>query len=151
MTRSKRLTPIKKLAENKAKAAAQALAECIEIDKIESQKLQQLQQYRLEYLVSMEAKIQQGVQATTLVQYHQFLSKLDLAIEQQRNVLKQNNIQLENCQNQWRDKRGKAKAIDQVMEKMAVNEEKILLKKESAQSDEMSTQAFLRRQGGWCR
>ena len=146
MIRSKRLKPIKKLAQNKEKTAAQELGHALDVHKHELNKLQQLKQYRIEYLEQMQVKISQGVSGSTLQQYHQFLNKLDLAINQQNNVTEQCESQLALTKEQWQSKRSKAKAITQVMDKMTVNEQHAKDKRESNQSDEMSTQAFLRRQ-----
>jgi flagellar FliJ protein len=150
MDRSKRLKPIRKLAQNKEKNAAQELGHALEIQKHELNKLEQLKQYRIEYLDQMQVKVNQGVTGATLQQYHQFLNKLDLAISQQNNVVEQCVTQLETTKAHWQSKRSEAKAISQVMDKMAVKEQQVKDKKESNQTDEMSTQAFLRRQNSRC-
>ncbi len=146
MVKSKRLTPIKKLALNKEKEAAQALGLSLEMKEVELQKLAQLEQYRLEYLADMENKIKQGLSGSTLLQYHHFLSKLDLAITQQKTVLVACEDKLTTVKDNWQNKRSKAKVISQVMEKMVVQEQKKTEKRESMQSDELSTMAFIRRQ-----
>ena len=148
MARSKRLNPIKKLAQNKEKTAAQELGHALDVYKNEQNKLAQLNTYRTEYLEQMQVKVNQGVSGATLQQYHQFLNKLDLAISQQNNVTEQCESQLALTKEHWQSKRSKAKAITQVMDKMAVKEQQVKDKRESNQSDEMSTQAFLRRQNG---
>ena len=144
MVRSKRLNPIKELAKNKEKAAAQALGSSIERQKLEDQKLQQLNQYRHEYLVEMEHKVKAGISGAELQRYHLFLAKLDSAIDQQKDVLQVSNKQLDASQNHWHDKRKRTKAISQVVEKMQQQEKIDANKQETKVSDEISTQAFLR-------
>jgi flagellar protein FliJ len=144
--RSKRLSPIKKLAKNKEKNAAQTLASSLQRQNAEQAKLTQLQNYRLDYLNQMDEKVKQGITGSGLLQYHHFLAKLDLAIEQQKQAIQQSEFALQQSKTNWHDKRSKTKAITQVMDNMAVKEQKIKDKRESAQADEMSTQAFIRRQ-----
>ncbi|TQV75334.1 flagellar export protein FliJ [Aliikangiella marina] len=144
MVRSKRLNPIKTLAKNKEKAAAQALGNSIERQKVEDQKLQQLYQYRHEYLLQMESKVKSGISGSELQRYHLFLAKLDSAIEQQKDVLMVSAKQLDASQSHWQEKRNRTKAISQVMEKMQNQEKFDASKKEAKASDEISTQAFLR-------
>lgn len=144
MVRSKRLKPIKQLAKNKEKLAAQELGASLENQRQQSQKLEQLNQYRSEYIQQMDDKVKLGVSGETLQRYHQFLAKLDLAISQQQDVLLQSSQQLDQSQSHWQDKRSHAKAITQVMDKMQVQEQKAELKKETLQVDEMSTQTFIR-------
>lgn len=144
MVRSKRLNPIKKLAKNKEKAAAQALGSSLERQKAEDNKLQQLYQYRHEYLVEMEDKVKAGISGAALQRYHMFLAKLDQAIEQQKDVLQLSNNQLNASQSNWQDKRNRTKAISQVMDKMEQQENVAAEKKEVKLNDEISTQAFLR-------
>lgn len=144
MVRSKRLKPIKLLAKNKEKLAAQELGASIENQRQQSQKLEQLNQYRREYIEEMDIEVKQGVSGSTLQRYHQFLAKLDLAISQQKDALLHSNQQLSSSQNHWQDKRSHTKAITQVMDKMHTREQKAAHKKEVVQADEMSTQAYIR-------
>ena len=146
MVRSKRLEPIRKLAKNKEKKAAEELGASLELQKLENQKLVQLETYRSEYLEGMEEKIRQGVSGATLQQYHQFLNKLELAISQQKDVLVQCQQKIEHNQGQWKDDHNRHKAIGQVMQSFQDKEQKQKLKKESNQNDEISTQSFIRRQ-----
>lgn len=146
MDRSKRLTPIKQLAQNNEKNAAQSLARALDSQKRESSKLEQLFQYRLEYLNQMDVQIKNGINGTKLQQYHLFLAKLDAAINHQKAVLETSGKQLDRSKSQWQQKHNKTEAISQVMDKMAIKEKKVLDKRESSQNDEISTQAFIRRQ-----
>jgi len=145
MKSSRRLKPIKKLADNKEKVAAQSLGKSVEYSKIQQDRLIQLVDYRVEYVNTMSVKTQQGMSGDRLQQYHQFLSKLDTLIEQQKLVVKQSSAQLSQCQNKWQSDNSRATAISKAMENMKFKEMQAADKKESAQIDEMSTQAFLRR------
>jgi flagellar FliJ protein len=146
MVRSKRLLPIKKLAQNKEKQAAQALGESLQNQQLEKDKLEQLQRYQNEYLIQMQNKVKQGVSGSVLYQYHQFLNKIKTAIEQQENVVRGCADELSSQQNHWRNKHSETEVISQVIHNMADQEKRNRNKQEVKQSDEMSTQAYLRRQ-----
>ncbi len=145
MIKSKRLLPIKKLAKSKEKQAAQALGESIQTQQLEKDKLKQLQDYQNEYLIQMQQKVKHGVSGSVLYQYHQFLSKINLAIEQQESVVQGCASELSTQQTQWRDKHSETEIISQVITQMAEKEKQLKNKQEARQMDEMSTQAFLRR------
>jgi len=145
MNSSQRLKPIKKLADNKEKVAAQSLGKSVEYSKTQQDRLIQLVDYRVEYVNTMSVKTQQGMSGDRLHQYHQFLSKLDTLIEQQKLVVKQSSAQLSQCQNKWQSDNSRATAISKAMKNMKFKEMQVADKKESTQLDEMSTQAFLRR------
>lgn len=146
MVRSKRLEPIKKLANNQEQQSARDLGAAIELQKVEEQKLNQLLQYQKEYLNGMEEKVRAGVTGATLQSYHQFLNKIEIAISQQKEVLIKCEAQIAANQNKWQSDHGRNKAIGQVMEKIKTKEEKVKQKKESSYADEISTQSFIRRQ-----
>ncbi len=146
MVKSKRLEPIKKLAYNREKTAAKLLGESVEAKKIEEAKLERLEQYRREYLAGMDEKVKTGVSGATLQHYHQFLSKLDVAIKQQKEVISRCQQRIAANQSQWQNDHGRHEAIGKVMDRLKVKENQVREKKELSQSDEISTQAFLRRQ-----
>jgi len=144
MNSSKRLKPIKKLADNKQKAAAQTLGKSMEMRKFQIQKLNQLVSYRAEYVNSMALKTQQGMSGDQLQQYHQFLTKLDTAIDHQKVVVSESEQQMSQNQDQWRSKNSRANAIGKAIDQLKQKEVKASDKKEATQIDELSAQAFLR-------
>ena len=145
MNASRRLKPIKKLADNKEKKAAQNLGKSVELRKQNLDKLGQLVNYRAEYVHSMAVKTQQGMTGDKLQQYHLFLTKLDTAIKQQQLVVQQNEAALSKNKSDWKSDNSRASAIDKAMKHLQNKELKAIDKKELKQVDELSTQAFLRR------
>lgn len=144
MSSSKRLKPIKQLAENKEKEAAQNLGKSVEYRKLQLNKLAQLRNYRAEYLKSMSQKTQQGMFGDQLQQYHLFLTKLDTAIHHQEQVVEESEQSLVESQDNWRADSSRANAISSAIDKIKVKENQQQEKRESAQVDELSTQAFIR-------
>lgn len=147
MNSSQRLKPIKKLADNKQKVAAISLGKSLENCNQQVDRLEQLIAYKVEYLATMSFKTRQGISGSRLQQYHQFLTKLDSAIKQQRLAVQQGENSLAQCKTDWQTDNSRAKVIGKVINKFKANETKAADKKESAQLDEMSTQAFLRSKG----
>jgi flagellar FliJ protein len=144
MSSSKRLKPIKQLAENKEKKAAQNLGKSVEYRKLQLNKLAQLRNYRAEYVNSMSQKTQQGMFGDQLQQYHLFLTKLDTAIQHQEQIGAQSEQSLVESQDNWRADSSRANAISSAIDKMKTKENQQKEKRENAQVDELSTQAFIR-------
>ncbi len=144
MSSSQRLKPIKKLADNKKKVAAQSLGKSVEQSKQQQNRLEQLIGYRAEYVNSMYLKSQQGMSGSQLQQYHQFLTKLDTALEQQKLAVQQSQNDVAQCQNKWQSDNSRASAIGKAINSLKAKEVKAADKRESVQVDEMSTQAFIR-------
>ncbi len=145
MNSSQRLKPIKRLADNREKLAARSLGKSVEASRIETERLEQLIVYRNEYLLSMAHKSEEGMSGDQLHQYHQFLTKLDAAIKQQQEVVQQSTQSLVRSKQDWKSDNSRATAIDKAIKKLESKEQLIRDKKETAQVDELSTQAFLRR------
>jgi len=144
MKSSQRLKPLKTLADNKEKTAAQNLGKSVQNKHQQLEKLAQLVKYRSEYVESMSLRTQQGMTGEKLQQYHQFLSKLDTAIEHQKTLVVQSEQNVSQSQKNWQSDNGRASAINKVMTNIETQETRAKDKQESKQTDELSTQAFLR-------
>ncbi|WP_196137318.1 flagellar export protein FliJ [Aliikangiella sp. G2MR2-5] len=146
MVSSKRLDPIKKLANNQEQKAARSLGESLEIYKLEKDKLKQLDTYRVEYMTAMNEKVSSGISGASLQHYHQFLSKLDFAIKQQKEVLLVCEQRISAKQSHWQKEHGRNQAIGNAIDRLKAKEDVLRQKQETINTDEISTQAFIRRQ-----
>ena len=72
------------------------------------------------------------------MKYQVFISKLELAIEQQEQVVAQSQQNCDSSKQQWRGKYSKSKAMDNAVDRMKVNERKDLDRREQAEADERS-------------
>jgi len=144
MNPSQRLKPIKKLADNKEKTAAQNLGKSVENRSQQIDKLTQLTDYRIEYMDNMAVQTQQGMSGEKLQQYHGFLSKLDTAIEHQNSIVSQSEKNVSQSQLNWKTDNSRASVISKVIKNMKNKEVRAQAKQEANQTDELSTQAFLR-------
>ncbi len=92
----------------------------------------------------MSQKTQQGMFGDQLQQYHLFLTKLDTAIQHQEQIVAQSEQSLVESQDNWRADSSRANAISSAIDKMKTKENQQKEKRENAQVDELSTQAFIR-------
>ncbi len=144
MKSSQRLKPIKTLADNKEKTAAQNLGKSVKDRHQQIEKLTQLVGYRSEYMQNMTVRTQQGMSGEKLQQYHQFLSKLDTAIDHQNSLVTQSEQSVSQNQKNWRSDNGRASAINKVITNLKIKETRKQDKQDADRVDELSTQAFLR-------
>ena len=83
LKKSKRLEPVKKIAESKESAAAVKVAKSVLEKAASLDQLEKLRGYRDEYIVQFKTKGQNGMSASRLQDYQAFVHKLDRAIEEQ--------------------------------------------------------------------
>jgi flagellar FliJ protein len=144
MTASKRLQPIKSMADKTEKNAASDLSDSIKYKQDQISKLSQLIGYRDEYLAKIKEKSQIGVSGAKLRQYHLFLNKLNLAINQQKTSVEISEDTVGQKQGAWQNKSSRAQAIGKVMSNLQSKEQLKSERKEANQLDELTTQAFVR-------
>lgn len=110
------------------------------------QKLQSLEQYRLDYLRQSQVKAKLGVGAISFGQYQSFIGKLDKACEQQSRLLSNAILVAEQRKTQWLKQQRKRKAVEMLLDKKKLirlrHEERV----EQQMLDEISLQKFLRAQ-----
>lgn len=108
------------------------------------QKLNSLEQYRLDYLRQTQVKAKLGVGAISFGQYQSFISKLDKACEQQSQLLSKALLVAEQRKTQWLQQQRKRKAVDMLLDKKRLQrlhkEDRI----EQQMLDEISLQKFVR-------
>jgi flagellar FliJ protein len=109
------------------------------------QKLQQLQQYRTDYIEQIKKNGSSGYEPTRYQQHLSFVGKLDLACEQQLHVIARANMAMEQSKADWLKKQQRKEAIIKLLEKQ---EQEIAYKNqriEQQDMDEFSNQQYLRR------
>jgi flagellar FliJ protein len=136
MTKSDRVKPIIKVAENRERAAARALSDAQRIVQERQARLQDLIRYREEYRADMTARGRAGVSAQSLRGMLGFLGKLDQAVEQQDQAVKAAERELDEKRRQWLEKHFRAKALDHVRDRYLTDERRAANRKEQKESDE---------------
>jgi len=137
--KSSRLRPVEKLAEDKANSAAADMVSARNTHQSHEQKLNELISYRFEYIEQFQSKGKMGMQAAQVQQYQQFISQLDIAIQQQRVTVMQASEILGERQNQWQDKHSHKRALNKVVNRFRKQENKAADKVEQADLDEHNT------------
>ncbi len=149
MKKSERLAPLLKLEKNREQEQVKVLADARGKVAEQQQKLQQLKDYRGEYerMVSQEGA--QGISATRLQGYYQFLNRLSTAITQQEEQLELVRQQENLAKNQWFEQRGAVKRMDSLIERNVQQERLDEDKREQKMLDEQAQQMMnLRRANG---
>jgi len=145
MTRSKRMKPVKQVAEHREQDAARALGRALDRLAAERGKLEQLVAYRDEYARGFETRGGNGVGARELQNFHAFLGRLNAAIEQQGKVVAEAEQACEAQRRQWLQRRSRSEALGKVMERYHRDELRDHERREQADSDEHALQSHRRR------
>ncbi|MBH0056456.1 flagellar export protein FliJ [Pseudoalteromonas sp. SWXJZ94C] len=109
------------------------------------QKLQGLNNFRLEYTQQLHVKGQSGLSSAGFSQYHAFIAKIEEAIRQQAgtvNTAKQVVIQRKAI---WLKQQIKAKAVAKLIEKQKLKADVLVAKNEQKMLDEFSSNQFFQR------
>jgi len=137
--KSTRLKPVEKLAEDKANSAAADMVNARNTHQSNEQKLNELITYRIEYIEQFQTRAKSGMPANQLQQYQQFISQLEVAIQQQKSIVSQSVEMLGIRKDQWRDKHSHKRAINKVVNRFKKKEFQVLEKNEQAALDEHNT------------
>ena len=83
MKKSKRLEPVKKIAQEKETAAAIKVKNSVQQQQACVEQLEKLKGYREDYIAQFKIKGQKGMSASRLHEYQVFVQKIDKAIDEQ--------------------------------------------------------------------
>ncbi|TDQ48593.1 flagellar FliJ protein [Permianibacter aggregans] len=148
MNRSERMAPIAKMAGQQKQQAARQLGDARASVAAENKRLEELIQYKQEYLADFQRRGRAGLAGLALQQFQSFITQLDRAIAQQRDRLKGAEQHVSRQVHHYRQRSGKAIALDNAVEQMKKNESAARDKREQASTDELSArQSTLKRQG----
>lgn len=103
--------------------------------------LDQLVQYRLEYLQRFEARQRAGINVGQLLEFRAFADKLDGAIEGQRRQVLQCERDLQKARGLWEQCHQRTKSLKRVKELAAVDEAKTEQKREQAEQDDRAARS----------
>ena len=140
MKKSERLSPILKLEKNREQERVKALGYARSAVAVQMEKLQQLVDYRGEYEATVTQQGQQGISASRLQGYHQFLNRLTAAITQQEEQVELARRQEAAAQDGWFAQRGAVKRMDTLIERNVVEERREDDKREQKTLDEQAQQ-----------
>lgn len=136
------LQPLLELMQERTDAATRQLGQLIAAEQNAKTRMQMLEQYRAEYAERLRNAIESGTTRQVLANYQDFLSRIDEAIQQQTQVIKQSANNTQRGQQHWQQQNSKLKAIDTLAIRHEKKEQKQLEKQEQKLLDEFSTRNF---------
>ncbi|WMO14114.1 flagellar export protein FliJ [Pseudoalteromonas piscicida] len=113
------------------------------------QRLSGLNDFRLEYSMQLHSKAQVGLSSGGFNQYHNFINKIEQAIDQQAKTVNTAKQVVEQRRKLWLAQQAKTKAIEKLIEKQALAKQTRLAKAEQKMLDEFATNQFVRRERAW--
>ena len=141
MTRSERMKVVQNHQQDKANKAAQVAVNSRNQLDVQNERLTQLASYREEYWQKYAAS--GGMNTARLQDFRSFITRLDGAIEQQRNVVAQAEVECRNKQDEWLHERTREKAIGSAVDKIAHQEQVEKNRKEQKALDEFGMKVRL--------
>ncbi|WP_456415157.1 flagellar export protein FliJ [Thiolapillus sp.] len=138
MSRNKPLLTVAKIATDRERNAAREMSHSqTELD-IHMARLNELNDYRQQYLQQFQAASKKGLGVVQLQEYQIFLGRLDEAIDQQQKLLEASRISHEERQQLWLSLRGKVKALDKVIHQRQQQQLADQRRREQNESDDQS-------------
>ncbi len=136
MAPSDRFKPVHRVAKNKEQRAAKRLGISQQTVLEAEKKLQELHQYRQDYLKQYETAGQAGMSAARLQEYQRFLARLNDAIRHQEALVREGHADRKTKQDQWLHRRTRSEALGKVLERYVEAERQQQEKREQKETDE---------------
>lgn len=136
MTRSERLNPVHRLAEEKENTAAQAFGTSQSQLQESSNRLAELMSYRDDYRNRLREATEHGIDARALREYQSFLKRLDQAIQQQQRMVTQGESEVARTRQGWLEERANTKSLSNLIGKIKTQEDRVSDRAEQLDSDE---------------
>ena len=111
----------------------------------QQQRLDSIEQYRLEYINGIRRHGQEGFDAQKYTQHLSFVAQLDSACQQQNTVISQAILVAEQRKQEWLKQQRKRKAMEHLIAKKRHEQAVRLDKFEQQQMDEFALQRFIRK------
>lgn len=134
------MAPVQALADRREQEEARRYAAVQQQCEQQQQKLLELQQYYQEY---SRAVGDAQCDVKRLQEGREFLSRLTLAIRQQRDSLARCEQQLTKIREQWLTARQHRRSMEQLVHRYRCDEQRLDDRREQLQNDELSSQRFV--------
>ncbi len=136
MTKSDRVKPVVKVAQNREREAARVFADSQRVLHEREQRLDELRRYRDEYRENYQARSRSGMSAQQMRTYRNFLLKLDAAVEQQEQAVHVAQCELTRQKARWMEKHVRTKALANMRTRYVTQEQRAAQRVEQKESDE---------------
>lgn len=138
MTASRRFRPVQQVTEQRERKAASNLAERMRSRQQAEAQLQSLNDYYQDYLLRFNETVRNGVGVARMLEFQRFLDKLELAINEQKETVRQAQLDCDSAKGTWREKHTRSRVMDSVMERLHEEERRSDSKREQALLDEQN-------------
>ncbi len=145
MKRLKRMETVQGVLGEKAERAAREMARVGEQVQHERERLQQLEDFRSDYLNGAVNREGAAMDAFRLRDFNAFIAKLDTAIAQQQKHLRELELQLSDSRQQWQQEQSRADAVGKVVDGYRTEQRRKDEQAEQQRSDELSMQRYFRK------
>ena len=136
MTKSKRLEPVSRVAENRERQAAIEMAEFRRFLDTQQTRLDDLNRYRADYARQFESAGRQGLDAARAGDYRRILAQLGEAIAWQERRLAGLRQDYEQIRRRWTDSHTRSAALEKVMARYRAEERRDADRREQGVLDE---------------
>jgi len=126
------------IARSRSDTAARALGATHSREREEHGKLDLLVHYREECLARFGQAAREGIDREIWLNYQQFVVKLDAAITQQRELLAQQQLKVEQCRSEWRAANIKLRSFDTLEQRRQQAESVAGRRREQRQQNEFA-------------
>ena len=142
----KQLEMIAKLEREKEDQLSSELVKARQFLVDNQNKLEDIRQYRIDYLHSVQERGRQGIGGNNFAHFNSFITKLDDATDQQAQVVDTAHQVVEQRQQFFLEQQQKRKAIELLIEKDQLRRQAAEAKKEQQMLDEFATIQFFKKQ-----
>ncbi len=136
------LQPLLDLMQTRTDEATRTLGKLIAAEQSQRSRLQMLEQYREEYAQRLRDAVAQGITRLVMLNYQDFLARIDEAIEQQRLAVQDSERNTKAGQVHWQSQNKQLKAIDTLSQRHDARERYRENKIEQKLQDEFSTRKY---------
>ncbi|HEX5393367.1 MAG TPA: flagellar export protein FliJ [Rhodocyclaceae bacterium] len=133
------------LSQNKLDDATRRLGELMASEKEATQRLELLQQYRAEYHHRFLETAKNGLSQDQWRNFQGFIARLDAAVDQAQEAVRQSKQHTANGQKHWLEKRGQVKAYDTLSDRYQQRQAYAEARREQKAMDEHTARQFRER------
>lgn len=141
------LQPLLEVMQTRTDEATRTLGKLIAAEQSQRSRLQMLEQYREEYAQRLREATQQGVTRLVLLNYQDFLARIDEAIKQQRIAVETSEVSTKAGQEHWQSQNKQLKAIDTLSQRHDARERYRENRQDQKLQDEFSSRKYAIKDG----
>lgn len=145
MTRSKRMSTVHGFVSDKANRIARDFAQAREEFEFQQQRLEQLVNFRQDYQSQLSETGAKGMGAFRLRDYNAFISRIDTAIQEQRERTYRAEQYAETKRREWLEQQTQATAIEKVVDRYRDQERRDAERRDQRNTDELAQQRHAHR------